>query len=153
MQKNNFYVYVLLDPRKPGIFIYEDLIFDFEPFYVGKGILNRINISKYDNSNKHKVNKVRKIEDLGLNIISYKIYDKISEKIAFDYEITTIKKIGKIILNEGPLVNVSDGGAGGDNISKHPDNKKIRLKMSIAQSGIKNSFYGKKHKKETVFCW
>ena len=30
-------VYVLLDSRKSGVFSYEDLIFNNEPFYVGKG--------------------------------------------------------------------------------------------------------------------
>lgn len=33
----DFYVYVYLDPRKIGIFCYDDLKFGYEPFYIGKG--------------------------------------------------------------------------------------------------------------------
>jgi hypothetical protein len=36
------YVYALLDPRKPGSYIYDSYHFEFEPFYVGMGINDRI---------------------------------------------------------------------------------------------------------------
>jgi len=35
------YVYIYLDTRKPGNFIYDDMLFNFEPFYVGQGKNNR----------------------------------------------------------------------------------------------------------------
>jgi hypothetical protein len=35
--RNDFYVYVYCDPRKPGDYIYEKYKFLYEPFYVGKG--------------------------------------------------------------------------------------------------------------------
>ena len=36
--KLNYFNYIYLDPRKPGIFIYKDVpfIFKHEPFYIGK---------------------------------------------------------------------------------------------------------------------
>ena len=37
MVENRFYVYTLLDPRKPGNFKYGEFAFNYEPFYVGKG--------------------------------------------------------------------------------------------------------------------
>jgi len=37
-----FYVYVFLDPRKPGRFAYGDQEFTHEPFYVGKGSGKRL---------------------------------------------------------------------------------------------------------------
>ena len=41
MNDNKFYVYVYLDPRKPGSFKFGEYEFDYEPFYVGKGKKNR----------------------------------------------------------------------------------------------------------------
>ena len=38
---NEFYVYIYLDPRKPGRYCYEEVSFLFEPIYVGKGKNNR----------------------------------------------------------------------------------------------------------------
>jgi len=34
---NNYYVYALLDPRKNGPFKFDNIVFDYEPFYIGKG--------------------------------------------------------------------------------------------------------------------
>jgi len=33
-----FYVYIYLDPRKPGRYVYGDYCFLYEPFYVWKNI-------------------------------------------------------------------------------------------------------------------
>lgn len=38
---DRFYVYALLDPRKPGEYKYDDIEFEYEPFYIGKGQGNR----------------------------------------------------------------------------------------------------------------
>lgn len=37
-----FYVYIYFDPRKPGNWVYGEFIFEFEPFYAGKGKDDRI---------------------------------------------------------------------------------------------------------------
>ena len=45
-KENRFYVYVYLDPRKPGNYEYLEngigISFDFKPFYVGKGSWDRL---------------------------------------------------------------------------------------------------------------
>ena len=149
MGKNDFYVYIYLDPRKPGEYIYDDLKFDYEPFYVGKGTGRRIESSMYDKLNKFKSNKIKKIKENNINPITFKIYENLTEIDSLSKEIIVIQKIGRIIKHNGPLTNFSDGGTGGDNISKHPHNKEIREKMSNSQKGGKNNFYGRKHSDET----
>ena len=103
---NNFYVYIYLDPMKSGKFIYQDLIFKFEPIYVGKGIGDRINKSMFDKKNIFKLNKISKIINEGFDIIKIKLYENLKEDEAFFKEIETIHKIGKLISKNVPLVNI-----------------------------------------------
>ena len=60
-----YYVYALLDPRRPGPFKYGNWKFDFEPFYVGKGKDNRafkhLDHTLGNCGNLHKVRKIAKI--------------------------------------------------------------------------------------------
>ena len=34
---NKYYIYIYLDPRKPGNYKYNNLCFNYEPIYIGKG--------------------------------------------------------------------------------------------------------------------
>ena len=118
--EKNYYIYVYLNPLNPGIFKYEDLEFDFEPIYIGKGTNNRC--YNHISSCKNKKNrsgyrrlfyqKLRKIIRSGHNpkVIIFK--DHLSEKEAFQLEIELISKIGRRIVKEGPLCNNSKGGEG-----------------------------------------
>jgi hypothetical protein len=36
-EESVFYVYAILDPRKPGHFRYGHFKFEYEPIYIGKG--------------------------------------------------------------------------------------------------------------------
>ena len=93
--KNNYYVYIYLDPRKTGIFIYDDLKFDHEPFYVGKGRGNRIIKSLNDPfSNKMKKLKIKEIKDNGLEPITIIIKKDLSENESYFLEKNTILKTG-----------------------------------------------------------
>lgn len=59
----NFYVYALLDPRKPGPFRYGRWKFEYEPFYIGKGTGSRhlAHTRRISPKNLPKDNKIRKI--------------------------------------------------------------------------------------------
>lgn len=141
--KNDYYVYVLLDSSKKGKYIYGDLKFNYEPFYIGKGIGDRINQTLYDKS-PFKKNKINKLKSQDIEIISYKIYENLDNKSAIKIEKGLIKKIGRRDLNEGTLVNMTDGGDGRLN-SNHP--LSVRLKISESLKGVN---IGRTHTKETI---
>ena len=146
---NEFYVYIYLDPRKPGTFTYGDYTFDYEPFYVGKGrgyrSLMTIQNSKDLNNKSHKFNKIRKIiKECNREPVVVKIDKNLSEDYSFQLEIWTIWAIGRYDLGTGPLTNLTDGGEGTTNISKETrikksNSKRDRKKIHYAQG--KNWFY------------
>ena len=113
------YIYVYLDPRKPGNFTYNDLTFKFEPFYVGKGKdsrykrhLNKSQLS-YGNNNIKK-GKLKHIMEAGFNPLDYVIIviNGLNEEEAIKKEIEIIQSIGRITSKTGPLANLTDGGEG-----------------------------------------
>jgi hypothetical protein len=108
----DFYVYVYLDPRKIGIFCYDDLKFGYEPFYIGKGKKNRCNNGIKDKKKCLKVSKIKSIINDGFYPIIMKLDINLSEKEAFNNEIAYIKKIGRKNIESGPLTNMTDGGDG-----------------------------------------
>lgn len=119
---SSFYVYALLDTRKPGKFRYGHWVFDFEPFYLGKGTKGRyadhISPSHLDptrlrkGENPHKRNKICRILKQGFEIGTriLRIFD--IEEDAFELEVKLISKIGRCDLKTGPLVNKTSGGEG-----------------------------------------
>lgn len=143
MNQSIFYNYIYLDPRKPGQYCYEGLNFSllYEPFYVGKGKHNKNYIYRkfYHQSitclnrdtNKLKVNKVKKILSLGFNLKNFilQINDNISYDIANVIETLYIKTFGRIDNKTGSLTNLTDGGEGKQNVVTSDT---TRLKMSIA---------------------
>ena len=65
-KENIYYVYIFLDPRKSGKFVYSNIDFSFlfEPFYVGKGQRTRwcSHFSEIKTKKiSHKINKIKKI--------------------------------------------------------------------------------------------
>ena len=158
----SFFVYVYLDPRKPGIFEYKDLIFEFEPIYIGKGKDDRMHFHKsLKGKNKYFKNKLKNIYSKNLKPIVYKIKEFIKEEESYLYEEYCIKTIGRFIKNEGPLTNINKGGIGKigfdeivkEKISKANKglkwNKEQKELQSLKTSGKKNGMYGKTHTKKT----
>lgn len=113
-RENNFYVYILFKTYNKGNFIYGDLTFSMEPFYIGKGLGNRLEISKKElsSSNKHKARILEKIISKNMTVTSFKYMENLSEETALDIETDLIKKIGRKDLRLGPLSNLCDGGKG-----------------------------------------
>jgi hypothetical protein len=152
LEDRRFYVYVYLDPRKPGQFKYDEFSFDFEPFYVGKGkeeryIQHLLNACKDENRKKNSrlFSKIRKIK-LTIDPKIIKIKDCLTEKQAFDLEKKIIDLIGRKNIG-GPLFNIAPGGEGTSKVSQitrdklatksknHRHSEKTKDKMSKMKKG------------------
>lgn len=112
------YVYVYLDPRKPGNWTYEwegeTKVFDFEPFYVGRGIDGRSKSHMEPAKRKFKNLKnyvINKIEAAGLKPIYYNIFEDLDFDLSEVIEIDFIEKFGRRDLGQGPLTNRTFGGS------------------------------------------
>ena len=149
MNDNRFYVYALLDPRKPGKYEYGDICFLYEPFYIGKGTDGRCydhfkpsQLKKCKNSHLcRKINKITKDK-----VIVEKIKTGMDESQSFQKEIELINLIGKT--NDGGiLVNIYEGGFG------KTKSKETREKISISvkkwHKENKSNWLGQKHTKKS----
>jgi len=155
---NRFYVYVYLDPRKPGKYKYGEYEFDYEPFYVGKGEGYRINVHLYESKlendeNKLKTNKIKKIQrEIESDPIKFLYKKNMIEQNALELETIMIVTIGRINLNAGPLTNLTNGGEGK---SGHIVSDETKQKISNANKGQlvgeKNPMYGKTGKDAPMF--
>lgn len=119
-----YYVYVLMDPRKPGNFGFtfpggRTFTFPFEPFYVGKGRDGRFSDhcraarkSPTPVKGQHKLNIIRAIYKSGHTPVE-KIVSSLSiEAVALVKEEVLIEIVGRRA-HGGPLVNLAMGGEGG----------------------------------------
>ena len=138
-----YYVYVLLDPRKPGSYKYENLLeFPYEPFYVGKGKGKRcFEHLKLSKSMKHDTPLYKKIRSICKTHNGYliaKIIRDVSESVAYEHEIDLISVLRKE-REGGVLVNVTSGGEGGD-VSESLKFKESMRKRDM--SGKNNPMFG-----------
>ena len=141
-----FYVYVYLDPTKPGNYVYGEYSFDYEPFYVGKGKNGRAyahleegRLNKAEN--RLFSNKIKKIKHMcGHNphILIYK--DHMDELDALNLEKDIVTNIGRRDKKIGPLCNLTDAGDGVSGLIISEQSKKI---MSEKKKGINHPNYGK----------
>lgn len=165
-----FYIYVYLDPRKPGKFEYGQYCFLYEPFYVGKGTNDRMynHLKKSELcKNSFKSNKINSIIMSGQEPYIIKIIDNIiEEKLSYELEEKIVSIIGRVINNKGPLVNLKDGGKGGltgyiysdeqlkqkSIISKRFQScpKYKELRREIGKNIYKNEEIKSKHRENTI---
>lgn len=134
-----YYIYVYLDTRKKGSYSYGEFHFEYEPFYIGKGTndrhLSHLRIAK--GSRKGKINKViSKIISIlneGYEPKIIKIIEGLTKENYSNYEISTIKLIGKLCDGLGPLLNTTDGGDGGITWIGEHHNKGKKLEEIVGE--------------------
>lgn len=153
MIENKYYVYALLDPRKPGKFQYGEFVFDCEPFYVGKGSGPRLFVhlqKEYleKSYNPYKSNKIKKIISEGLSPIIVKIADVLLEENAFELEIKAIDTIG-MKAKGGPLTNLYEGGCGSSKSEETRQKISATKKQQYASGQVKHWALGKKWSEST----
>lgn len=121
MQPNHFYTYMLVDPRN-GV-----------PFYVGKGQGRRCHshVAAARNSDKStfKLNKIRKIESLGLAVIVRKVDESLTDALAQEFEMLIISEA----LDKG--IQLTNLTAGGDGSAGYVHTQESLLKISQSQLG------------------
>lgn len=145
MKKNIYYVYVYLDPRKPGKYEYLEngigISFEYEPFYLGSGKNGRLYSHLMEASNEEdnikvfnqdKINTILSIWESGVQPIIYKLLYNLSESSSLQIERFLGFLIGRNDLNEGPLTNIVDLGQcptrkNKDSIRKQIDSNKKTL--------------------------
>jgi hypothetical protein len=142
-------------------------IFDYQPFYVGKGTGNRIKRgieTKLIKTNPFKKRVIEKIKSKGLSPIAIKLKENLTPEEACTLEIIIIKEIGRAINKTGCLTNLTRGGEG---VIGHIISEKTKAKISktIKNNYLKNPalkeemrkramgnkyMLGKTHSKETI---
>ncbi len=118
---DRFFVYALLDPRKPGRFEYDvegrKVVFKYEPFYVGKGTGKRPyahaqQARRSTRITSRKDNLIRKLQAAELEPIVRQGKQALGELAAYSYERELVSAIGRVDLKTGPLLNRDNGGGG-----------------------------------------
>jgi len=128
---NNYCVYIYLDPRKKGEYIFDNLKFDYEPIYIGKGKLDRPkrHLFLYKKLDNRFYQKLNSIISQGYKPLYEIIKKDLLEEQSFQEEKDMIKLIGRIE-NNGTLLNHSDGGEGQSGY-KHKEETKSKISKSL----------------------
>lgn len=142
---NEFYVYLLLDPRS-----------FYEPFYVGKGKGDRWKHHYQASATRKGKNQLKnavieKIRKEGHAPCSLIWSHGLNEKDAYDLEMELIMRFGRRVTGEGNLTNLSEGGRGGSSGMVVSEEFRQRCRQRV--SGHGNPMYGRNHSDETKARW
>ena len=120
-EEKKYYVYVYLDPTKPGTYRYpfKHGVYcpKFEPIYIGAGKNQRYRFfllfkSRVKNESLfNEINQIRERNSWQDPIIK-KIKIGLSRNESFKWETKLIIAIGRMDLKTGPLFNKTNGGLG-----------------------------------------
>ncbi len=135
----NYYVYALLDPRVEGQWNYQEKVFEFEPFYIGKGRGKRINchtLTSCLSLKSSKSSKIKAILEEEKVPIKVKVFEDLAEDIAFNIETEVIKHFGRKDINTGILTNHTDGGIGQKGVKR----SNPRLRKKVYQYSLEGEF-------------
>ena len=115
--QGEYYVYVWLDPRKPGKYVYGEYEFEYEPFYVGAGLNSRCYVY-HRKSNKEVSARINyMVDNYNQRPLVIKIQKNLSLCGASQLEDYLITIIGKF--PEGILLNKQGGGHGHHILPQH----------------------------------
>jgi len=130
--RRDFYVYVYLDPRKPGKYVYSEYEFDHEPFYVGKGAKKRY---RPENHQAFVGLKIKRIQSKGLKVIILILLNGLTNDEVISKEMLLISLIGRCDLKTGPLCNLTNGGEGIPGRKKGPCPEHVKEAVRKANTG------------------
>lgn len=165
-KETNYYVYLYLDPTKPGKYFFDKLgvTFHSEPFYAGKGRGHRkhhhIRMARYqlensiDKVSSDCIERCKEIVKSGYEPVILEFKSNLSEDQAYSEEKRLIEIIGRSKFNEGTLLNYLPGGAYGDYTMSHTE----EFKQVVSKNHYFNRedykpedhpMFGKSHSEET----
>jgi hypothetical protein len=146
--KNDYYVYIYLNPKKPGKFCYKNICFLFEPFYIGKGTRNRCykHIWKCSKNVGNNIRKKQTINSL-LQLYSLEYLKQYIIKVAINLTHTDalllesdfILEIGQICNNTGPLTNILTRGGRSTSADLHKIRSERAKRMWTLERKIEHS--------------
>ena len=141
------FVYVYCDPRKPYGDSHLGTIFEFEPFYVGKGRRDRIKIHLTPSRTKRrlpKYAKIAKLVRLGFEIPVVVCQKCKSDEDACRWEVSYIEDIGRKDKGEGPLLNLTDGGEGCWEMSEDVKIRRFANRLGASENEVRSRLEGGK---------
>jgi hypothetical protein len=131
--RNDNYVYIFLDPRKVGRWSFswgsQERIFEFQPFYVGRGIDERITdhlIPSLLSKSSHKNNTIKSILSDIFGPVLYKVFESLTYDDSVKIETSMIAHFGRAC-EGGILTNLIEGEWAGKKVGEE-------VKIAISQA-------------------